>query len=204
VPFFDRVFAVLDSRFLSRVGSLGTLVSIGGIVGAVLVAIVVALVYPFARAGWVPLLFLGLALLLAVLLVLTRLRARKERRSVGSSAAEVAARLQVVAGEIEDFYHEREVEEPRRAQSPGVSLPLQFEREDGHYEALATYRKKTMALYYREHRRAAVAAFDACSAFGYTAGREQERSIIYKPLGTAALALVPGILRDMGWKLAAS
>jgi hypothetical protein len=197
----DRLYATLDNRLLSRIGNATVLISVGGFVGSVLVALVVALVYLLTHVGWVPLLFLGLALLLALLNVLTRFRERKEQREHAHDpiVIAVAERLQTVADQIEALYHARDVEEPRRFQPPGVTLPLQFEGEDEHYETLAEYRKKTMALYYERHRADAVNAFDACAE--YTRGRERERSIIYKPNGTAAMALVPGILRDMGWKL---
>jgi hypothetical protein len=199
----DRLHALLDHRFLSRLGNLRTLISVGGVVVLTLIALALALVELFVRVGWVPLLFLGLAFLLALILGLGRLRTRRERRAAADPVlvAGLADRLQSVADRVEGLLHAREVEEPRRFQPPGVTLPLQFEGEDEHYKALAEYRKKTMALYYEQHRADAVNAFNACAVLGYTRGRERESSIIYKPNGTAALALVPGILRDMGWKL---
>jgi hypothetical protein len=71
-----RLHALLDHRFLSRVGNLQTLVGVVGIAAAVLIAIAVALAKVFTSVGWVPLFFLGLALLLAVLLVLSRRQQR--------------------------------------------------------------------------------------------------------------------------------
>jgi hypothetical protein len=205
----DRLYALLDNQFLSRLGNLRTLVSVAGVVGVVLIALVLALVHVFAHASWVPLLFLGLAFLLALILGLGRLRTRRERRAAADPVlvAGLADRLQSVADRVEGFVHAREVEEPRRPQPSGLGrglLSLESEMaaaETEHYEALVAYRKKTMALYYEQHRADAVNAFNACAVLGYTRGRERESSIIYKPNGTAALALVPGILRDMAWKL---
>jgi hypothetical protein len=197
----DRLYATLDSRFLSRVSNLRTLATIALAAGLVVIGIVLAAVSVLTRAGWVPLLFVGAGLLLFALLGQSRVRAARQRRAraLDPAVVEVADRLQAVADQTEALVHAREVEEPRRVQPLGGTLPLQFEGEDEYYDALAKYRKKTMALYYERHRADAVNAFDACA--GYTRGRERERSIIYKPNGTAALALVPGILRDMGWKL---
>lgn len=195
----DRVFDLLDSRHLSRLGNLRTLIAVGVAGALVFIGLVLAAVQLLTKAGWVPLLFLGVGLAVAFAAAFASAiswwQERKRRRDVGPAEIELGDRLTTAADQIEGLFHAREVEEPRRVQPPGVVLPLQFEGQDEHYDALATYRKKTMALYYERHRAEALAAFDACSRL--TAGRERERSIIQKPLGTAALALVPGILRDM-------
>jgi hypothetical protein len=194
----DRLYAMLDSRFLARIGGAMVLVSIGGFIGSVLIALVVAAVALLTHVGWVPLLFLGFALLLALVVVLTRLRARSERRARAHDPAAVARadRLQAVADQVEALYDARRVEEPR--QQRAFYAPID---DNEHLAALEDYRKKTMALYYEHHRADALNAFDACAEFGYTRGRERERGVIQEPPGTAALRLVPGILREMGWKL---
>jgi hypothetical protein len=194
---FDRLFAILDSRLLSRIGNLETLTGVLAGGGLLLIAIVVATVDLFVHTGWVPLEFLGLTLVVVLLFGVSRLQRHLRQRRAKSDprVPEITANLKAVADRLEGFIDARNVAEPEPPIDPGVYL------EEELYEMLVDYEKKTMALYYESHRADALNAFDACDVLGYTRGRERERSIIYKPDGTAALALVPGILRDMGWKL---
>jgi hypothetical protein len=205
----DRLYATLDSRFLSRVSNLRTLATIALAAGLVVIGIVLAAVSVLTRAGWVPLLFVGAGLLLFVLLGQSRVRAARQRRAraLDPAIVAVAERLQASADQIEALFHARQVEEPRRPQPWGLGrglLSLESEMaaaETEHYEALETYRRRTMALYYERHRAGALNAWDAGYPLGYAQGRERDRGIVQEPAGTAALRLVPGILRDMGWKL---
>ena len=73
----NRAFALLDSRFLSRIGNLRTLVSVAGVIALVLIAAVLAAIRLFTDAGWVPLLFVGFALVVAFVLIAGRVRARE-------------------------------------------------------------------------------------------------------------------------------
>ena len=72
----DRALALLDHRFLTRVGNLRTLISVAGVIGLLAVAVVLAVIKLYADVGWVPLLFVGLALVIVLVLALGRLRAR--------------------------------------------------------------------------------------------------------------------------------
>jgi len=193
----DRLFAVLDSRLLARIGNLKTLTGVLTFGGLLLIAIVVAMVNLFAHTGWVPQGFLGLTLIFPLLFGLSRLQRYLRLRQAESDlrVPEIAANLKAVADRVEDFIDARTAEEPE----PPIDRSAYLEEEL--YEIGLDYEKKTMALYYERYRADAVNAFDACHVLGSTQGREHERSIIYKPNGTDALALVPGILRDMGWKL---
>jgi hypothetical protein len=195
----DRLRALLDHPFLSRVGNLRTLATIAIAVGLVVIGLVLAAIQLLTRAGWVPLLFVGVGLLLFVLLGMSRVWAVRQRRPRALDPAVVAVveRLRAVADQIEALYDARRVEEPRESED----LAVRIADPGGHARALADYRKKTMALYYERHRNEALSAWDDCYPLGYTQGRERERGIIQEPAGTAALRLVPGVLRDMGWKL---
>ena len=72
----DRALALLDHRLLTRVGNLRTLISVAGVVGLLAVAVVLAVIKLYADVGWVPLLFVGIALVIVLVMALGRLRAR--------------------------------------------------------------------------------------------------------------------------------
>jgi hypothetical protein len=106
----------------------------------------------------------------------------------------VVDRLRKAADNLADFLDAREAEEP----PPGLHDPVAVEvaRKMGRVEPtpLETYRKRTQSLYFNEkHRTEALAAFDAALPFGYT--KPEDRTIIEKPPGPAALRLIPDILR---------
>jgi hypothetical protein len=73
----DRMEKLLDHRFLTRLGNLRTLVSLAGAVALVLIAVILAAIKLFTGAGWVPLLFVGLALVVAFVLVAERVRSKQ-------------------------------------------------------------------------------------------------------------------------------
>jgi len=78
----DHLQALLDHPFLSRLGNLRTLLGLVGVAALVLVA--VALFELLTHAGWVPDLFLGLALVLLIATGAERVKARR-MPSLGSS-----------------------------------------------------------------------------------------------------------------------
>jgi hypothetical protein len=73
----DRVLALLDSRHLSRVGNLRTLISVAGAVALMLIGVVLAAIKLFTDTGWVPLLFIGLALVVVFVLVAGGVRSKQ-------------------------------------------------------------------------------------------------------------------------------
>ncbi len=79
----DRALALLDHRLLTRVGNLRTLMSVAGVLGLLVVAVLLALFELFSHVGWVPLLFVGLALVIMLELALGRLRPSSSSGPVG-------------------------------------------------------------------------------------------------------------------------
>ena len=79
----DRALALLDHPLLTRVGNLRTLVSVVGVLGLLVVAVLLALFELFTDVGWVPLLFVGLALVIVLVLALGRLRPNRSSGPVG-------------------------------------------------------------------------------------------------------------------------
>jgi hypothetical protein len=109
-----------------------------------------------------------------------------------------AKRLRKVASEVHDFSDARNVEEPRQA----GDLAAKIADPGDDYRTLEAYRKKTMAIYYERFRSEALAAFD--DGFKLNAVEAEARAIVRQPDGTAALALVPDILRRSADRLSAS
>jgi hypothetical protein len=75
----DRLHALLDHPFLSRLGNLRTLVSVIGAVALVLIGLILAAIKLLTDAGWVPLLFVGIGLVVAVVVVIERVRGQGKR-----------------------------------------------------------------------------------------------------------------------------
>lgn len=79
----DRALALLDHPLLTRVGNLRTLVSVIGVLGLLVVAVLLARFELFTHVGAVPLLFVGLALVIVLVLALGRLRPNRSSWPVG-------------------------------------------------------------------------------------------------------------------------
>ncbi len=114
-----------------------------------------------------------------------------------SDEAKLAERLANTADDVEALYDSRRVEEPRLPLLGGGVLAAVTSNPDPN--GLEVYRKRTMALYYERYRTAAVTAFDEALAYGVTT--PDQRTIIHQPNGTAALRLVPDVLRDAAARL---
>jgi len=119
----DRLRALLDHRFLSRLGNLRTLVSVVVAGLLVVIGLLVAVVKLLTDAGWVPLLFMGLALLVLLLVGIQRLsamieKARARRAAPTPSLPQPPPR--VVAGRQTALPSRREP--TRQAAAPNIAV----------------------------------------------------------------------------------
>jgi hypothetical protein len=132
----------------------------------------------------------GFALGVALILLGAMLFVRSVKTS--SRPPSLPDRLYKLAGEIDAFFHARWVQEPRPPVGP-LGEPIgSFDEKQ--LEQLEAYRKKTMALYYEQHQANATAICD--EALALKAFPAEHRQTVHHPNGTAALRLVPGLLRD--------
>lgn len=96
---------LLDHRFLTRVGNLRTLLSIGGAVIFIAAGFIVAAVALFSNAGTVPLVFVGVGVVILGLVLLRAIRSRWSR-----SQKKPNATIHAPKGRIPPMKHRHDAE----------------------------------------------------------------------------------------------